>query len=128
MRWLRHAFALDPEKPEEIPPEQREVAQKICREVVRRRMTTPALMMLELSRPLGYLGAQAMHFFAPIASVLVNPGQYEQFALLLERRDAIEYLCRQLESLEAQYDRSGPIDAATEDGPVPPSAPDRAEP
>ena len=53
---LRHAFAV--EKTGEIEPseDQKEVVDKVCRAVVRRRMTVPALMALEMSRPRGGWG------------------------------------------------------------------------
>ena len=99
---LRHAFAV--EDPEDFAPTEKErtAAEHICREVVRRRMTTPALMLLEMSRPLNYLGAQALHFFSPFASVLVDPGAWETFAGFLERRGSVEYLCREIERLERE--------------------------
>ena len=97
---LRHAFAV--EDPADFTPTEKErsAVEHICREVVRRRMTTPALMLLEMSRPLNYLGAQALHFFSPFASVLVDPGAWETFAAFLERRGSVEYLCREIERLE----------------------------
>lgn len=102
MRWLKHAFAVEPDGPAEPTGSEREIAERVCREVVRRRMATPALMFLEISRPLNYLGSQAMHFFAPIVTALVEKDGYRTFAAFLERRGSIDYLCRQIEALEAE--------------------------
>jgi hypothetical protein len=98
---LRHAFAI--EDAASFEPTEREyaIAEKLCQEVVRRRMTVPALMLLEMSRPLNYLGAQALHFFQPFGTVLVDPGAWETFAGFIERRGSVEYLCRLIEDLEA---------------------------
>lgn len=73
---------------------------RLAREVVRRHLTTPALMFLEMSRPMNYLGAQAMHFFSPMISALFDGHRYEEFAKFLERRDALEIITRQIEELE----------------------------
>src|SRR5262249_30866587 len=39
--WLRHAFAVDPPGPAEPNELQRRLVDKVCGEVVRRRLTTP---------------------------------------------------------------------------------------
>ena len=57
--FLRNAFALDDGTPCEPTDEQRAVLTRLVDEVTRRRMTGPALAFLEMSRPLGALGAVA---------------------------------------------------------------------
>ena len=98
---IKHAFAV--EDPEDFAPTEKErvAAEKVCEEVVRRRMTLPASMLLEMSRPLNYLGAQALHFFTPFASVLVDAKSWEDFASFVERRGSVEYLIRTIEDCEA---------------------------
>jgi len=97
--WIKHAFAV---AVAQQPPAETELqlVDRISREVVRRRMTTPALAFLEMARPLNYLGSQTMHFFAPLASALLDSERYGMFAKFLERRDALEILCRRIEELE----------------------------
>lgn len=104
MKWLRHAFAVEPEGPLEPSDAQREVVERLCRSVVRRGLTAPALMFLEMSRPLSYVGSQTMHFFAPLVSAVTDAEGYRQFAAFLEHRGSIGYLCRRLEALEAEHD------------------------
>ena len=98
---LKHAFGV--EDPEDFEPTERQKAavEKICQEIVRRGMTLPASMLLEMSRPLNYIGAQAMHFFTPFASVLVDGRSWEDFASFVERRGSVEYLIRTIEDCEA---------------------------
>lgn len=99
MQWLRHAFQVD--TAEEAPRlEELELVNRVAREVVRRRLTTPALAFLEMARPLNFLGAQALHFFAPILTVLFDRREYEMFSHFLERRDAVDRLCSRIEELE----------------------------
>jgi hypothetical protein len=109
---LKHAFAIEDAAAFQPTEREHETAEKLCREVVRRRMTVPALMLLEMSRPLNYLGAQALHFFQPFGTVLVDPGAWETFAGFIERRGSVEYLCRLIEDLEA--DRSEATESSDE--------------
>jgi len=102
VKWLKHAFAVDPPGPAEPTEEQRAAVDKICREIVRRHLTTPALLFLEMSRPLNYIGSQTMHFFQPLIGVLTDSKGPEHFALFLEKRGSIEYICRRIEDLEAE--------------------------
>jgi hypothetical protein len=115
--WMKNAFAVAPPGAEPTA-EQREVADKVCREIVRRRLTTPALMALEMSRPMNYIGAQAMHFFQPIMSAIFDTRGYETFAAFLENRTSIEYLARRIEALEAECEtRQAGREATTDDSP-----------
>ncbi len=99
---LKHAFHV--EKPDKIEPDEKtaKTIEKICKEVVRREMVVPALILLEMSRPLNFLGAQALHFFQPFGTVLIEPGAWEGFANFLEQRGSVEYLIQHLEDANAQ--------------------------
>lgn len=100
--WLKHAFAV--EKPEDFAPteEQAAVAEKLCRWIARRGLTTPTIMALEASRGLNYLGANALHFFRPAVAALLDTREYHQFATMLEHRGSMEYLCRLIEQFEKE--------------------------
>lgn len=100
--WLRHAFAVDPPGAAEPTPRQAEVIDRLCREVVRRRMTTPALMLLEMSRPANFVMAQAIHFFDPIVGAVTDADGHREFARFLEHRGSVEHLARRIEELEAE--------------------------
>jgi hypothetical protein len=100
MNWFRHAFALDPPGPAEPTEAERSIVDRLCQEVVRRQMTAPALAFLEMSRPLNFLAANAIHFFSPLLSVLVTGDEHRRFAEFLERRGSIDYLCRRIEELD----------------------------
>ena len=102
MNWLKHAFAVDP--PGEIQPNesQRGLVEKLCVEIVRRRLTTPAMFTLEMSRPLNYVSAQFLRFIQPFVTVIVDRGEYENLTRFLEQRGSIDYVCRRIEALEAE--------------------------
>lgn len=102
--FLRNAFALDDGKPCAPTDDERAVLERLAAEVVRRRMAGPALAFLEMSRPLNGLGAAAVHFFTPLASVLANPVALRRFAEFLERRGSVEWLATAIERAEAARD------------------------
>ncbi|RLS40749.1 MAG: hypothetical protein DWH81_06815 [Planctomycetota bacterium] len=120
MNWLKHAF--DTSGPDEPPSAaQLELADKLCHEVVRRGLAIPALVFLEMSRPLNRLSSQAIHFLAPMLgmfrldanrkddSASDNPAEtspekpdatHEILAQFLERPDSVEYLCQRIDAME----------------------------
>ena len=99
--WLRHAFAVDA-TPAEPSLEQIEVVERLCREVVRRELTTPAVAFLEMSRPLNFLGSQALHFFSPMISAVARGQDHDHLAAFLERRDAIDRIIAAMEAAEKE--------------------------
>ena len=103
--FLRNAFALGDGKPCEPSPEDRAMLERLAAEVARRRMTGPALAFLEMSRPLNAIGAAAIHFFTPLASMLANPDAAKRFAEFLEKRGSIDVLCELLEAAEKDRTR-----------------------
>ena len=109
VEWLKHAFATEPPGPAQPTEAQRLIVDRLCREIVRRRMSTPAHLMLEMGRPLTYVSAQLMHFFQPFLTVLADSAAYDQVSSFLEHRGSIEYISGRLEALEteaAEPDRS----------------------
>jgi len=101
MGKLRHAFKV--EKEEAFDPDEKdlELIDLVCREVVKKRMAGPAVLFLESTRPLNYIGSQTMTFFEPVMrAVLRNPEAWNRFSRILEHRGSIEYLCRTIEALE----------------------------
>jgi len=114
--WLKHAFAVEKVPPDGIEPtpEQAAIIDKVVRQIVKRRLTTPTLLFLEMSRPLNYVSAQAMHFLMPMVDAVADPTGWNHFAAFLESRGAIEHLCRRIEAAEAeaeQHERGGGSDS-----------------
>ncbi|MBX3444638.1 MAG: hypothetical protein KF774_19725 [Planctomyces sp.] len=110
--WLKRAFAVD-EGPLDPTPEQVAIVDYLAREVVRRGMTVPALAFLEMTQPLNYVSAQAIRFFAPLASAVFDARTQESFAAFLEHRGSMEFLCR---AIERESSRAA---AASANGPPP---------
>jgi hypothetical protein len=99
MKWLKRAFAVDAPQILEPNESQRALIDKLCGEIVRRRLSTPALFMLEMSRPLNYVSAQFLHFIQPIAGMIADADAYREITDFLEQRGSIEYICRRLEAM-----------------------------
>jgi len=104
MTWLKNAFAVDPPGPKQPTEDQSRVIDKVCRAVVRRRLTTPAIVALQMSRPLNYLGSQAMHFFRPILASVTDTEGLRHFAEYLEHRGSFEYILDRLEEIEGEVE------------------------
>jgi len=98
--WLKHAFAID--RSFSPTDEELQLAERLCREIVRRQLVLPALTVLETARPLNSLGAQAIHFLTPMLSTIFDPQQCRRMAEFLDRRGSIDWLCTRLEELQKQ--------------------------
>ncbi|MBX3356378.1 MAG: hypothetical protein KF724_11850 [Phycisphaeraceae bacterium] len=125
-RWraiLAHAFAVEKPGPAKPTPAEAEVVDRVLREVVRRKMTMPASIFLESVRPMTYLGSQAMHFFSPFMSVLIEPVAYKLFSSFMEKRGAAEYLINRMEALQSPGDSDGTASSDASRAPTTPSSP-----
>ena len=100
--WLKHAFAIEREGAVEPTETQREVVDRLCRQVAERGLTTPALIFLESVRPLNFVSSQTLQFFAPILSVVADPQACEDLAAFLEHRGSVDFLCKRIEELERE--------------------------
>ena len=100
MKWLKHAFAVEPAGAATPTPEQSAVIERVCREVIRRQLATPTLMFLEMSRPLSFFASQALHFLAPFVTAVSDSDGHRQLASFLEKRGAVDYICDRIQALE----------------------------
>lgn len=70
---------------------------KISEAVVRWGMATPAIFMLESSKPLSFVGSQFLHFLSPIVHTVLDAKDLDRLAILLEERETMEDLIRRIE-------------------------------
>lgn len=80
--------------------EEQELLERLARAVIKFHMTVPAILFLEMSKPLSFVGNQLMVFFKPMAGVVFNDMEYDKAVKLLEDRNNIERLIRRIEELE----------------------------
>ncbi len=84
---------------EDIPEsEQRALLEKVATWVVRRGLTTPAILFLETGKPLNFLGSQLLIGFSPFIQVVFKGDEYQKFALILEKDANVELLIELIEA------------------------------
>ena len=83
----------------DVPLEERdrELLDRLAARIVELKLETPAILALESARPLALLVSQAMFFFQPFAQALFRLPDYQRFAGLVERREALEELTTAIE-------------------------------
>jgi len=90
-RAVAHAFATGPAATP-LSPQDLQLLQKVADAVVSRRLETPAVLLLESSEPLNFLGSQVVHGLRPFLDLVWAPAETERLAGILERRDAVSQL------------------------------------
>jgi hypothetical protein len=71
--------------------------ERVAQRVVELRLEVPAILTLESVRPISFVASQAMVFFQPLVQALLRFSDYQRFAALAERRDALEVLITRIE-------------------------------
>lgn len=89
--WWAHAFAVRGPGPD-FGPSDRELVDRLADFVVRRRLTAPALMLLETGRPLNFLGSQFLVFVSPLLKFVFAAAEYDRFVRILEKRASIDLI------------------------------------
>ena len=98
--WFKHAFHVEPEDTIEPTETQKKALDTICRGIIRRGLITPAVIGVEMGRPLNYIGSQTMHFFTPLISAFVPTESWTAVAEFLEHRGSVDWIQNRIEELE----------------------------
>ena len=77
-----------------------ELLTKMARRVVDMRLTPLAVVMLESSKPVSFVGSQLMVFLGPIVTAVFPFQSYDEVAALFEERENVERFIRKIEQLE----------------------------
>ena len=84
--------------PEDVGEEEGEkILRRVADEIVSRRLTVPAIFLLESGRPLSFVGSQAMIVLEPFVRAIFDLPNYRKFALMIERRENVEKLITMIE-------------------------------
>jgi hypothetical protein len=102
--WLKHAFHVEGDEPIEPNEIQKKALDKLCKGIIRRGLTTPAIIGVEMGRPLNFLGSQTMHFFTPLISAFVPTKSWSAVAEFLEHRGSVDWIRNRIEELENELD------------------------
>lgn len=89
----------EPPVPGGVTPneEDEKLLDAVAGRVVRMGMAVPAIFFLESTKPLSYIGSQALVFLEPFVKSFLNVASYDRFVALLEDRQSIERLLRKIE-------------------------------
>jgi hypothetical protein len=82
-----------------------ELIEWVAKQVVKRGLSTPAIVFVEMSRPVSFLGSQAVHFFAPFINVAINSQLSSEIATVMEDRKNIDRLVDRIEELTLEEDK-----------------------
>jgi len=74
------------------------ILKKVADEIVSRRLTAPAIFLLEACSPLSFIGSQAMIALEPFVRAIFDLPGYRKFALMMERGHNVEKLITMIET------------------------------
>jgi hypothetical protein len=80
-----------------LEPEDRAFLERCARWLGERRLATPAVLFLESTKPLNFVGSQFLFFFEPMVRAVVDGKGYSRFAGLMEDRDNVEEFLQMIE-------------------------------
>ncbi len=88
----------------EVSPERaKELLAKIAHQIVKRKLSVPAIMFLESVKPLSFIGSQALIFLQPMVQAFLNRKEYDEFAVMMEDRENVELLLQEIEKQENEW-------------------------
>ena len=84
----------------ELPEEKREaLIEDLAQKVRKRGLATPAILFLEIHKPLTYLASQSLLIGSGFLAPLFGPQNVQQYVKLFESRENVERLIQRIEEL-----------------------------
>ena len=83
-----------------LSPEDAAFIDRLARWIAVRGLSVPALVFLESSKPLSFVGSQFLIFFEPMVKIFVGGEGYTRFARLMEDRDNVEKFLQRIEAAD----------------------------
>ena len=114
METIAHLFdflrprAMDPARAAEEEARQTEIIDKLAQGIVARQLQSPAILFLELNRPLGFLYGQAALFFRPFLALFLSPEDIETSAGVLSDPGAFDRLLQRIDELSEEVSPKEP--------------------
>lgn len=86
---------------DELTDEQRDaLLERIARGIVQRGMSAPAVLFLEMNKPLTFVASQSLVVLTPFLAPFVGVENVYRYSRLLEKRENVERLIERIEQLE----------------------------
>lgn len=90
---------------EELSPEERDkLVDELAHKVIEKRMETPAIMFLEMHKPVTFLASQAAIVASPFLVPLFGRDGVERYSKLFGSRDNVERVIQRIEELAEERD------------------------
>ena len=90
---------------DELSPENRDkLVDELARKVVDKRLETPAIMFLEMHKPVTFLAGQTMLAASPFLVPLFGREGVQRYSQLFSERDNVELLICRIEELADERD------------------------
>jgi hypothetical protein len=83
-----------------------ELIARVATMAVSRRLTVPAILFLESSKPMAFIGSQFLVFMEPFVKTFISARSYDHFVRLMEDRANVERLIKEIERQEAESTRA----------------------
>lgn len=100
---------------EELQTEERSrLIDNLARRIVRRRLETPAIMFLEMHKPVAFLASQCVLMASPLLAPLLGRWEIEKYSRLLNSPENVELLIHRIEDLSEAREREEKTKAADE--------------
>jgi hypothetical protein len=92
---------IDRWQEDELSDEERDaILERIAQGIVRRGMAAPAVLFLELNKPLSFVASQSLIVLTPFLAPFVGLENVHRYSRLLEKRENVELLIERIEQLE----------------------------
>ncbi len=88
-----------------ITEEERELVDRIAQKIYERRMSVPAILFLEMSKPLCFVGSSLIAFLEPVLQSIIPYRDVEKFRSFIEKRENVEYLIEQIEKKDIKEEK-----------------------
>ena len=100
--------AFDPPESDLSPQDRDELIDSIADSIIGRGLAVPAAFLLEMHKPLCFLGSQMLLLGSPILGPFVGFGRLARFSSLIESRENVELLLSRIEELSAGGSEESP--------------------
>jgi len=76
----------------------KEILKNFAEKIVDRRLTVLAIFLLESTKYISFIAGQSLIFLGPLITFFVNDKKFYRFIELIEKKENIEFLIKQIEN------------------------------
>lgn len=91
-----------------------EVIESLAKKIAGRRLETPAVLFLDMHKPLSFIASQSLMVAMPFLAPVFGAQSIADLSKLLAERDNVEALITRIEEMSAKMDKGDPTADALE--------------